>query len=252
MATNSAWAGISVRSSVLTFRTTTAVTWPASSPFTSSTTESSTNSILSFARARSVMICDARNIIAPVHERHFGRELGEEGRLLHRRVAAAHDDDFALLEERRVADRAVRDAAALELALGLEPELPGVRPGRDDDGLRAVLVVADPYAERALGEVDPGDVVGYELGPEALRLLAELLHHLRAEHALRVAGIVLDVARDHQLAAPVEALDHERVHVRARRVEGGRVAGAGAPDDDHLAHVVYVHRFLSLDWLSKP
>ena len=59
-----------------------------------------------------------------------------------------------LAEERRVADRAVRDAAALQALLGLEPELARGRAGGDDHRLGAVLVVADPDAERALGEVD--------------------------------------------------------------------------------------------------
>ena len=143
--------------------------------------------------------------------------------------------DLAVAEERAVAGGAVRDAAAVQRALGLEPELARARAGGDDHGLRAVLVVADPDPERALGEVDPRHVVGQELGAEALGLGAEVGHHLRAHDAVGVAGVVLDVARDHQLAAPVEALDHERLQVGARGVERGRVAGGAAADDDQLA-----------------
>ena len=73
-----------------------------------------------------------------------------KSRLLHRRVAAADDDDDLVAEEGRVAGRAVRDAATLQRALGLEPELARGRAGRDDHGLGAVLVVADPDAERPL------------------------------------------------------------------------------------------------------
>ena len=64
-------------------------------------------------------------------------------------------------------------------------------------------VVADADAERALGEVDARHVVGEVLGAEALGLRAELLHQLGPEDAVREAGVVLDVARDHQLAAEV-------------------------------------------------
>src|SRR5438105_4467589 len=68
---------------------------------------------------------------------------------------------------------------------------------------------------------------------------AEVRHQLRAHHALRVAGVVLDVARDHQLPAPVEALDHERPHVRSRRIQRGGIAGGAAADDDQVMYVVH-------------
>ncbi len=110
-----------------------------------------------------------------------------------------------------------------------------------------MLLVADVDAERPLGEVDARHVVGQELGAEALGLGAELLHHRRPEDAVRVAGIVLDVARDHQLAAPLDAFDHERAQVRAGCVEGGRVAGRAASDDDQLAYVV--RRHVSSNWV---
>ena len=175
--------------------------------------------------------------VAPMHDGDLGGELRQERRLLHRRVAAAHDDDVLVAEEGCVADRAVRDAAALERALGFEPELTRVRARRDDDRLGAIFVVPDPDAERALREVDLRHVVGDELCAEALGLLPEFLHHLRAEHAAGIAGVVLDVARDHQLAAPVDPFDHQRGHVRPGGVEGSGVSGGGPADHDHLAHV---------------
>ena len=98
---------------------------------------------------------------------------------------------------------------------------------------------ADVHAERALREVDTRDVVRHELGAEPLGLAAEVGHHRRAHHAVGVARVVLDVARDHQLSAPVEALDHERMQVRPRRVERCGVAGGAAADDDHVTNVVH-------------
>ncbi len=47
-------------------------------------------------------------------------------------------------------------------------------------------------------------------------------------------GIVLDIGRQHQLTAGVEALQHERREVGARRVEGGRVAGRPRSHDQHV------------------
>ena len=223
IAANTPSASSSQVSSVLTSRSRTPVT--RSSPSTSSTTAFVTHSILSFARARSSMICEARNSSRRCTIVTLAAKRVEEGRLLHGRVAAADHDDVLVGEEGGVTGRAVRDAAALQLPLRLEPELAGGGAGRDDHGLGAVLVVADPDAVRALREVDLRHVVGDEVRAEALGLAAEVCHHLRAHDALGVARVVLHVARDHQLAAPVEALDHERLQVRACSVKGGRIPG---------------------------
>jgi len=180
-------------------------------------------------------------LISAVENRDLRRELRQEDRLLHRRVAAADDHDLLVTVERGVADGAVGDAAAVKGALGFEIELPCGRAGGDDHALGAVLVLADPDAKGALREVNARDVVGEELGPELLGLAPELAHQLWAHDALGEAGIVLDVARDHQLPAPLEALDDEWLEVRAGAVERGRIAGGTSADDDQLAHSVVVH-----------
>ena len=161
--------------------------------------------------ARSSMICDARNSsrrwTSVTFVANFVRKIASS-------IAESPPPTTTTCLSRKKApsqvaqDETPRPWSAL---LGLEPELPRARAGRDDHRLGAVLVVADPDAERALGEVDLRDVVGDELGAEALGLAAEVLHHLRAHDPVGVAGVVLDVARDHQLAAPLEALDHERL-----------------------------------------
>ncbi len=110
---------------------------------------------------------------------HLAREAAEEGRLLHRRVAAADDDHDLVAEECPVAGRAVRDAAALQRLLGREPELPRACSGRDDHGVRTVHDVTDVDPERPLREVDTRDVVGDEVRPEALGLTPEVGHHRR-------------------------------------------------------------------------
>jgi len=71
-------------------------------------------------------VCDAaffreKEVVAPVHERHLRRELGEERRLLHRGVPSADDHDAPVAEEGRVADGAVRNPAALEQLLAGQP-----------------------------------------------------------------------------------------------------------------------------------
>src|SRR5206468_9767958 len=95
-------------------------------------------------------------------------------------------------------------------------------------------------AERPLGEVDARDVVGEVLGPEALGLRPELLHQLRPHDAILEAGIVLDVAGDHELAAKGKALDHEGIEIGAGRVQSRRVSGRAAPDHDHISNLIHM------------
>ena len=128
--------------------------------------------------------------------------------------------------------------------LRLDPEPARARARGDDHRARLVLVASDPDAQRLLREIDLRDVVGDELRAEALGLAAKVGHHLRPHHAVGVARVVLDVARDHQLAAPLEPLDHERLQVGARGVERGRIAGGAAADDDQLTDVLLAQKGL--------
>src|SRR5262249_30756578 len=117
-------------------------------------------------------------LVAAMDERHLLAEAREEQRLLEGRVAASDDHDVLLPEERTVAGGARGDAAALEPPLRLEAQPAGARPRGDDDGPRAVLLVADPHAEGLLREVDASHVVRDEFRAEALCLTAEVGHHL--------------------------------------------------------------------------
>ena len=109
--------------------------------------------------------------------------------------------------------------------------------------LAQVLGVADPDpVDAAVGELDPGRVVADEPGPEPLGLGAEVLHQLGPHDPFGEARIVLDLGRVLELPAPLEALDHQRLELGARRVDGGRVAGAGPADDDHVLDSFLVQR----------
>ena len=69
--------------------------------------------------------------------------------------------------------------------------------------------------------------------PEALGLGAEAAHQLGALDPVGEARVVLDVARDHQLAAGLVAGDDDRGEVGPRGVDrGGQAGRAGADDDD--------------------
>ena len=68
----------------------------------------------------------------------------------------------------------------------------------------------------------------------------KLRHQLGAHDALGEPGVVLDVRRDHQLAAGPEPLDDEGLQVGARGVQRGRVPGRASADDDEVAYVGHV------------
>ena len=165
-------------------------------------------------------------------------EPGEEGRLLHRGVAAADDGDRLLAEEEAVAGGAPRDAVAAQAVLVVEAELAVGGAGGEDHGEGLVhLAVAEgdllDVAGRARADVD---VVVDDLGAEALGLLLHLGHEVRAHDALGEAGEVLDVGGVHQLAAGLDrAGDQQRFEVGARGVDGRGVAGGAGADDDDLA-----------------
>jgi alkylated DNA nucleotide flippase Atl1 len=115
---------------------------------------------------------------------------------------------------------------------------------REDHGARPDLLAADVHDVHAAilgGEVELRGVVRDEACAEALRLVAQVLHHLRAQHALRVARVVLDVGRLLKQAAPGEALDHERLEVRARGVQRRGVARGAAADDDDVLDFLRFH-----------
>ena len=92
-----------------------------------------------------------------------------------------------------------------------------------------VVVRTDADAKRWLRQVDLVDVGGDELGAEPFGLLAELRHEIGAHDAVGKAGIVLDVGREHQLSAGLEAFDDQRVEIRACGVDRGREARGPDP-----------------------
>ena len=83
-----------------------------------------------------------------------------------------------------------------------------------------------------------------ELGVEALGVLLEARHQVRALHAVGVGGPVVDVGGRHQLAALRETGDQHRLQVGARGVYCGGVAG-GAGAEDQQAGVLRGHAILA-------
>ena len=164
--------------------------------------------------------------VAAVEEVDLGREPGQERRLLERGVAAADDGDLLSLKKKPSHVAQARHAAAAEAGLAVEAEPHRRSAGRDDDGLRRGIRCRGPRARKGRSrEVDPVDVDVDDVAAEALGLLAERGHQLGALDAVREARVVLDVARDHQLAAGRGAGEDDRLEVGSRRIDRGGQAG---------------------------
>ena len=159
--------------------------------------------------------------VPAVDERHGLAEFREVQRIFHRGVPASDGRDIEALEKKPVTNRARAHALPLQPLLAREPEPLRIRTGRHDNGTGFVEVVVHPHLQRVVLEVHLRRVVVHELRVEPLRLLPPELHELRAENPVREAGVVLDVARDHELASRDLARDYQGPQVRAGRVDGG-------------------------------
>ena len=93
------------------------------------------------------------------------------------------------------------------------------------DGVRLVgLAVHDDLLDRA-GEVEFLDVLGADVGAEALGLLAHLVHQVGAHDSLTESGEVLDLGGGHEGATELGPLELQRFEFRARGVDGSGVSG---------------------------
>ena len=181
-------------------------------------------------------------LAATVDHRDLGGEAGQEGGLLDGGVAATDHGDVLLAEEEAVAGGAPAHPVAGEPVLVGDAELAVARAHRQDHGAGPVLVAGAVHDELDVaGEVDRGDVVGDQLGAEALGLGAHVVHELGTHDPVAEAGEVLDLGGVHQRAARGDrSLEHQRGEVGARGVDGGGVARRSGADDDHVADVALV------------
>ena len=212
-----------------------------SSPRTSVTWVFHSKRIFSWARARSCMILDARSVSRRWMTVTVVGEAREEQRLFHGRVATADDGDVLAAKEEAVARRARG-----------EPVAQVVAPRRGRSASASVAPVAKMTASAVmLGSSSPpnharkGRVVGVEamdlldaqVRAEARGLLAHAHHQVGPGDRLGEAGVVLDVGREHELAAGLVgrgrglAFDHDGVQLRASGVDGGGEPGRARAND---------------------
>src|SRR5699024_7158436 len=120
-------------------------------------------------------------LLAAVDEVDFRGELRQEGRLLHRGVAAADDEHLLAAEEGPITGRTRRDAVTHEFVLAGDPERTRARAAGDDDGVgRVAFAARERELVRPFGIVDGFDDTVLDLRAEALRLLFHLVDELRS------------------------------------------------------------------------
>jgi hypothetical protein len=106
--------------------------------------------------------------------------------------------------------------------------------GRQDDSLggeRPAAVAANE--ERPPSELERHGVFALNARADVLGLSPHLLHQPWPLDRLGESGVILDVGRDHQLSARLEARQHERFQHRARGVYRGGVGGGPGTDNDY-------------------
>src|SRR6266542_279557 len=170
--------------------------------------------------------------LTAVNDGHFRRELRQESRLFHRRIAAADDGDLPAFEEEAVAGGAGRNASPHVLLLGFETEKLGRGTRGDNGGVRGDAASGvEGEREGAAREVDVDDAVEDDLGAETLRLIAKDLHQLGPLDTLAETRVVLHVGRDRQLSARLRPLEDDGRKLRPRGIERGGPPGRAGPDD---------------------
>ena len=87
-----------------------------------------------------------------------------------------------------------------------------------------------------LAEVHRSYRAGLELRAEALRLFARIFDQLRPQNAIGKAREIFHHRGQGQLAARLVAIQHQRIQIRARRIDRRSQPGAATSDDDHLMH----------------
>src|SRR4029077_13191737 len=149
-------------------------------------------------------------LVAAMDQINLARIPSEEIRLFYGGVSAADDGHDLLLEERRIADRAVRYSLAGIFQLAGNPELDGSSTSGHDDGGRAKDVPAF-----GLGVEIPVGHLGHrrhagrleELGTELLRMGGELFRQLITED-LREADHVIEILGVEELPTGKAAFEH--------------------------------------------
>ena len=153
---------------------------------------------------------------------HLACELGKVHGLLNGSVASADYIHLEILEEGGVAGGAEGNALAYELLFVLAAYGAGMCAGGDDDGPGLIFALGTHQLLCLAGEVHGLYGVAHPLAAELLGLLGHPRNEAGAGFALKLlAGVVLDLVSDGDLAAVLPLLDNQGGQPAAPSVQAG-------------------------------
>lgn len=171
--------------------------------------------------------------------------FGQEHGLFSGGVTTTNDVQRLVAEDRHsaVADGAGTDTVLPVGLLTGQIQTTGVSASSDNHSIGGTdgfatggIVPLSPHFEGTLGEIQLGDSFSDNLGTEALRLLAHLLHQLLTADTVRETGEVLDIGGGSELATGSGAIGkhtlvQDRAQFSTRQIDSGCVGGGAGSDN---------------------
>ncbi|MNC42840.1 hypothetical protein D3C75_916700 [compost metagenome] len=176
-----------------------------------------------------------------MHQLHFRGEAGQEVGFLHSGVAAAYHNNLLPAEEEAVTGGAGADAAAHILTFAGDAQILGGGAGGDNHRFGLQRFAALHHNLKGTGaELYSLHPASFEGGPEALGLLAHIVHQLRPHNALRKTGEILNFRGRGQLAARLRSFNHQRVHIGPGQIDSCRKPRRAGSDNNALVHSRFI------------
>ncbi len=168
-------------------------------------------------------------------------DVREVQRLFDGGVAAPDHRHRLPTEEKAVAGRASGNATAAIALFRRQSQVLRRGARGDDQRVAAVGTRIAHQFDGPPGQADGVDLVGDDLGGEALGVPPHARHQIRSLQSLDIAGPVVHVGRGHQLPTLFRAGDQQRPAIRACRIHGGAVTGRTGAEDDQAVVLEAAH-----------
>ncbi len=153
------------------------------------------------------------------------------------RISTPYNGHCFVLIKEPVAGGARGNPESLEPVLGFQSQVLGGGPGGQDDhvGFDQFFVI-DFNPLHFPREIHTGGQSEPHLGPEALGLLLQILHHGGTIHTFRVSREIIHLGGGGQLSAHLHPGIHHRFEVGPGRINGSGITGR-ARSQDQASHV---------------
>ncbi len=172
----------------------------------------------------------------------FLGDVGQVQRLLDRGIAATDHRDHLVAVEEAVTGGAGGYAATGERFFGGQAEILRRSACCDDQRIAGVDAAVTAQGERALLQLGCMNVIEDDLGVEALGVFLHAHHQIRAGQAFNVARPVVDLGGGGQLAAGLDAGDHQWLQVGAGSVYRSGITGRARAEDDQTRMLDFTHK----------